>query len=40
VVVDANQHIGYDVSQCARDLVDAYLLDPIGDAPPKETSCS
>lgn len=37
VVVTANQHTGYTASQCARDVVDDYLIDLS--APDNETEC-
>jgi hypothetical protein len=40
VIVDADEHTGYSASECARDVVDAYLLDPTGGAPADGVRCS
>jgi pimeloyl-ACP methyl ester carboxylesterase len=39
VIVDANQHTGYAANQCSIDVVDAYLIDPVGKAPANGTRC-
>jgi pimeloyl-ACP methyl ester carboxylesterase len=39
VVVTANQHTGYNVNTCSRQVVDEYLLDPVAAAPADGTRC-
>jgi hypothetical protein len=39
VIVNANQHTGYAANQCSIDVVDAYLIDPVGKAPANGTRC-
>lgn len=40
VVVSGDQHLAYESSGCARRIVSDYLVDPIGSAPPKESTCT
>ncbi len=39
VIVTADQHTGYGVNQCAYDVVDNYLLDPVANAPEDGFTC-
>ncbi|MEI8238693.1 MAG: alpha/beta hydrolase [Actinomycetota bacterium] len=39
VVVDLNQHTGYDIGTCAGNAVDQYLVDPKGHVPENGTHC-
>jgi hypothetical protein len=37
VVVEADQHTGYNVNRCINELVNDYLIDLV--APPTGTEC-
>lgn len=39
VVVEADQHTGYDVNACSRGTIDEYLLDPVNRAPATGKVC-
>jgi pimeloyl-ACP methyl ester carboxylesterase len=39
VIVDADTHTAYTSNDCARTIVDAYLLDPVGATPADGTRC-
>ena len=39
VVVNAEQHTGYGANQCTYDVVDQYLVDPVGHVPAAGTTC-
>jgi pimeloyl-ACP methyl ester carboxylesterase len=39
VIVEADQHTGYGVNQCSIDVVDQYLVDPVGKVPADGTRC-
>ncbi len=40
IVVTADRHTGYGVNDCSKQNVDAYLIDPVGHAPPDDTACN
>lgn len=40
VIVDAEGHTGYLPGSCSGDVIDAYLLDPVGAAPVDGTECN
>ena len=40
VVVTAEGHTGYSPGICSGDVVDAYLVDPVGKAPADGFECS
>jgi len=39
VIVTADQHTGYGVNQCAYDVIDNYLIDPVANAPEDGFTC-
>ncbi|HAP76341.1 MAG TPA: alpha/beta hydrolase [Acidimicrobiaceae bacterium] len=39
VIVTADQHTGYGVNQCAYDVIDDYLIDPVNNAPADGFRC-
>ncbi|MEI7547221.1 MAG: alpha/beta hydrolase [Actinomycetota bacterium] len=39
VIVTGNQHTGYGVNRCSSDVVEQYLVDPMGHAPKDGTEC-
>ena len=39
VIVTADQHTGYGVNQCAYDVIDNYLIDPVANAPEDRFTC-
>ena len=39
VTVTAEGHGGYGTSECATNVIDQYLLDPVGKAPKDGTTC-
>lgn len=39
VIVNAEQHTGYDVNRCSKSTIDNYLIDPINNAPETGTKC-
>ena len=39
VIVTADQHTGYGVNQCSRQVIDDYLVDPVANAPQDGTRC-
>ena len=39
VIVTADQHTGYGVNQCAYDVIDNYLIDPVANAPVDGFTC-
>jgi len=40
VIVTADQHTGYNVNDCSREVVDDYLVDPVANAPKDGTECA
>ena len=40
VIVEANQHTGYWVSDCSGSTIDQYLIDPVANAPADGTECT
>jgi pimeloyl-ACP methyl ester carboxylesterase len=40
VVVEGNQHTGYDVNACSSAAVDDYLIDPVGHLPADGLRCA
>ena len=40
VIVDAEGHTGYLPGSCSGDVIDAYLVDPVGAAPENGTECN
>ena len=39
VIVTADQHTGYGVNECAYDVIDNYLIDPVANAPEDGFTC-
>jgi pimeloyl-ACP methyl ester carboxylesterase len=39
VVVTAEGHTGYSPGRCSGDVIEAYLIDPVGKAPADGTEC-
>ena len=39
VIVTADRHTGYGVNQCAYDVIDNYLIDPVTNAPEDGFTC-
>ena len=40
VIVTADRHTGYGVNQCAYDVIDNYLIDPVANAPEDGFTCA
>jgi pimeloyl-ACP methyl ester carboxylesterase len=40
VIVEADQHTGYDVNRCSQKTIDDYLIDPVANAPADGTRCA